>query len=209
MNEMHAGFHVHHQPGSDSSASPLLLLHGTGGDEHDLMAFGRRIAPGSSLLGVRGRLLEGSLTRWFRRHGEGLFDLADMAERATELAVFVSSAGQHFGWSRAPIAVGYSNGANIAAGLLMRHPGTLSGAILMRAMNGLSSEPGLDLAGTPVLLLSGRHDPLAPETSRAVLVAALKQAGAVVTEAVTASGHGLEAGDAHAAQGWLASLRRA
>lgn len=209
MNEMHAGFHVHHQPGSDSSASPLLLLHGTGGDEHDLMAFGRRIAPGSSLLGVRGRLLEGSLTRWFRRHGEGLFDLADMAERATELAVFVSSAGQHFGWSRAPIAVGYSNGANIAAGLLMRHPGTLSGAILMRAMNGLSSEPGLDLAGTPVLLLSGRHDPLAPEASRAVLVAALKQAGAVVTEAVTASGHGLEAGDAHAAQGWLASLRRA
>jgi len=209
MNEMHAGFHLHHQPGSDGHAPPLLLLHGTGGDEHDLMAFGRRIAPGSSLLGVRGRLLEGSLTRWFRRHGEGLFDLADMAERATELAAFVGSASQHFGWSRAPIGVGYSNGANIAAGLLMRHPDTLSGGVLMRAMSGLSPEPRLDLAGTPVLLLSGRHDPLAPEASRAVLVAALKQAGATVSEQTTASGHGLEAGDAHAAQGWLASLRRA
>jgi phospholipase/carboxylesterase len=209
MNDMHAGFHVHHEPGSDSSAPPLLLLHGTGGNERDLIAFGRQIAPGSSLLGVRGRLLEGSLTRWFRRHGEGLFDLADMAERAAELASFIASAGQHFGWSRAPIAVGYSNGANIAAGLLMRHPGALSGAVLMRAMNGLSPEPGLDLAGTPVLLLSGRHDPLAPEASRAVLVAALKQAGATVNEQTTASGHGLEAGDAQAAQAWLASLRAA
>ena len=206
MNDMHAGFHVHHEPGGDNGAPPLLLLHGTGGNEHDLIAFGRQISPGSSLLGVRGRLLEGSLTRWFRRHGEGLFDLADMAERAAELAAFTASAGLRFGWSRAPVAIGYSNGANIAAGLLMRHPGVLSGAVLMRTMNGLSPEPGLDLAGTPVLLLSGRHDPLAPEASRAVLVAALKQAGAVVSEKTTASGHGLETGDADAAQDWLARL---
>jgi phospholipase/carboxylesterase len=206
---MHAGFHICHEPGSDAHAPPLLLLHGTGGDEHDLMAFGRRIAPASSLLGVRGRLLEGSLTRWFRRHGEGVFDLADMAERATELAAFTGSAAQRFGWTRAPIAVGYSNGANIAAGLLMHHPGVLGGAVLMRVMNGLSPSPGLDLAGTPVLLLSGRHDPLAPPASRALLVAALEEAGAAVDQQTTAAGHGLEVGDAEAAGGWLAGIATA
>jgi phospholipase/carboxylesterase len=143
------------------------------------------------------------MTRWFKRFGEGQFDLADMAARAKELAGFIAAARERHGFVQAPIALGYSNGANIAAALLMRHPDALSDAILMRAMNGLAPAPGLDLTGKRVLFLSGAHDPLAPEASRALLKSALTQAGASVSETIAAPGHALTMQDALAAKAWL------
>jgi phospholipase/carboxylesterase len=179
------------------------LLHGTGGDENDLVPFGRMAAPDAALLGLRGRSPEGFVNRWFRRHGEGVFDLPDMEARAAELAAVIGRAGRRFGFTGPPIAIGYSNGANIAAALLMRHPGTLAGAVLMRAMNGLSPAPGLDLRGKRVLLLSGAQDPLAPEASRAILVSSLQSAGASLDQRITAPGHSLDRGDVEAVREWL------
>jgi phospholipase/carboxylesterase len=198
--------HVHAR-GARADAPPLVLLHGTGGNEHDLMAFGRAIAPDSDLLGIRGRASEGPVTRWFRRFGEGRFDLEDMAAKAAELAAFLADMRLRLGWTRAPVAVGYSNGANMAGGgLLMRHPEALSGAILMRTMAGLEPRAGLDLAGRKVLLLSGADDPLAPAASRARLAGALADAGAEVREEITGPGHGLVPADADAARRFLAGL---
>jgi phospholipase/carboxylesterase len=198
-------FHHRFEPGLDPAATPLLLLHGTGGNEHDLITFGRAIAPRAPLLGVRGRVLEGPVNRWFRRFGEGRFDLEDMERRAGELAGFVAEAGRSFGFATAPIAVGYSNGANIAGALLMRHPDVLSGAVLMRAMNGLGPAPGLNLAAKRVLLLSGAHDPYGPADSRAILTANLRAAGADVSEEIAAPGHGLVQRDLTAAASWLSA----
>jgi phospholipase/carboxylesterase len=203
MNDMLDGFHLSYHAGADASAPVLLLLHGTGGDENDLVPFARMAAPDAALLGLRGRSPEGFVNRWFRRHGEGIFDLPDMEGRAAELAAVIGRAGRRFGFTGPPIAIGYSNGANIAAALLMRHPQALGGAVLMRAMNGLSPAPGLDLGGKRVLLLSGRQDPLAPEASRAILVGSLQAAGAHVDQRITAPGHSLDRGDVEAVREWL------
>jgi phospholipase/carboxylesterase len=213
------GFQLRLEPASPALAAPspsgstpekatqrpaLLLLHGTGGDENDLIEFGRGVALGTTLLGLRGQVREGWMNRWFRRHGEGIFDLPDLEARAAELAGWLERHAAALGLTRPPVAVGYSNGANIAAALLMRHPGALSGAVLMRAMNGLSPRPDLALTGCPVLLLSGRDDPLAPPASRRVLVEALLGAGANVSEQVSAPGHGLAIQDIEATRDWYA-----
>ena len=115
------------EPATDSSRRPLLLLHGTGGDENDLLGLGRTISPGSALLSPRGKILENGMPRFFRRLAEGVFDEADVKLRANELADFVADARKAYGLE-APIAVGFSNGANIAAAMLMLRPDALSGA---------------------------------------------------------------------------------
>ena len=142
------------QPGSVTGAAPLLLLHGTGGDENDLLPLGAALSPGAALLSPRGQVLEHGMPRFFRRLAEGVFDEDDVRRRAAELAAFVTETGQRYGLA-APIAVGFSNGANIAAALLLTHPGVLSGAVLLRAMVPLSEPPAVDLQGTPVLILYG------------------------------------------------------
>jgi phospholipase/carboxylesterase len=182
------------EPGADPSRPPLLLLHGTGGDESDLLPLGREIAPGAALLSPRGNVLEGNMPRFFRRFREGLFDEDDARRRAAELADFVAEARRAYGLTQL-LAVGYSNGANIAAAVLLLHPKTLAGAILLRAMLPLAEPPRPDLSGVPVLMLSGLNDPIATRSTAEKLAAALAAAGARVERDDLPAGHGLTQAD--------------
>ncbi len=200
-----AGFQHRFEPGTDAAAPPLLLLHGTGGDENDLIGLGRALSPGSALLSPRGPVLENGMPRFFRRLAEGVFDEADIVRRAGELAAFVAEAREAYGIG-APVAVGFSNGANIAAATLLLHPETLAGAVLLRAMVPLKVMPAADLAGRPVLLLSGALDPIVPADNAARLAGGLEAAGAAVTHTVQPAGHNLSQADLAAAGAWLARL---
>ena len=191
------------EPGADPSLPSLLLLHGTGGDETDLIPLGREIAPGAALLSPRGNVLEGNMPRFFRRFREGLFDEEDVRRRAGELASFVTEARRAYGLDQ-PLALGYSNGANIAAAVLLLHPQTLAGAILLRAMAPLAEPPKPNLAGVPVLILSGLNDPIAPRSSAEKLAAALAAAGARVERDDLPAGHGLTQADLTRARAFYA-----
>jgi predicted esterase len=193
-------------PGSRPGATPLLLLHGTGGDENDLLSLGQELAPGAPLLSPRGQVLENGMPRFFRRLAEGVFDLPDLRLRAGQLAQFVAEARQiHLG-GVAPIAVGLSNGANIAAALLLLHPGTLSAALLFRPMVPLVPDPLPSLKDVRVLIAAGRQDPIArPEQSRA-LADLLDRAGAEVTLHWSRAGHGLTGEDLEAGERWMSSV---
>ena len=190
-------------PAERAGRPPLLLLHGTGGDENDLVDLGRALSPGSALVSPRGKVLEGGMPRFFRRLAEGVFDEDDVRRRAGELADFVTEAREAYGLG-APVAVGFSNGANIAAALMLLRPGVLSGAVLLRAMVPLASPPAADLAGTPVLLLSGAMDPIVPAENATRLAGMLANAGAVVDHRTLPAGHGLSQADLSLATGWLA-----
>jgi len=191
------------EPGADPTLPPVLLLHGTGGDETDLVPLGREIAPGAALLSPRGNVLEGDRPRFFRRFREGLFDEDDVRRRAGELANFVSEARRAYGLDQ-PLALGYSNGANIAAAVLLLHPKALAGAILLRAMTPLTNLPGPDLSGVPVLILSGLNDPIAPRSSAERLATALAAAGARVERDNLPAGHGLTEADLTRAKAFYA-----
>jgi phospholipase/carboxylesterase len=203
MTKLINGYHIQFEPGRDPEATPLLLLHGTGGDESSLMVLGRAIAPEAPLLGVRGTVMEGPTTRWFRRFGEGILDMEDVTRRADELATFIELASIKLRFATVPIAIGYSNGANISSALLMRHPEMLHAAVLMRGMDTINPLPGLRLDGKRVLFLNGANDPLAPPDSRARMVAKMTTAGADVAEMVTGPGHDIGMADAEAARRWL------
>ena len=153
------------EPAARGDAPTLLLLHGTGGNEDDLLPLGQMIAPGAALLSPRGKVLENGMPRFFRRMAEGVFDEADVRRRALDLAAFIEEARAAYGLP-APIAVGYSNGANIAAALLYLQPQVLGGAVLLRAMVPLASGPEARADGTPVLILSGAMDPIVPADER-------------------------------------------
>ncbi|TFV41635.1 alpha/beta hydrolase [Bradyrhizobium frederickii] len=193
------------EPATRAGSPPLLLLHGTGGDENDLLGLGKMISPGSALLSPRGRVLEHGMPRFFRRLAEGVFDEKDVRRRAHELGDFVSEARQRYGIA-APVAVGFSNGANIAAALLLLEPDVLAGAILLRAMVPLSDPPTADLAGKPILLLSGQGDPIVPAGNSARLATLLSQAGASVTHRVLPAGHQLSQADVTLARDWIGNL---
>lgn len=190
-------------PETDASLT-LLLLHGTGGDETDLLGLGRDLAPAAALLSPRGKVLENGMARYFRRRAEGVFDLEDLRARTHELADFVEAAARRYRLASDRIlAVGFSNGANIAAGVLLLRPQVLAGAVLFRAMVPLVPETMPDLQGTPVFVGAGRRDsmvrPDEPERLRRLLV----QAGANVTLHWEPGGHGLAPGDIAAARAWL------
>src|SRR5215210_6113963 len=170
--------HLHRfVPVTAAGKPPILLLHGTGGDENDLLPFGHTVAPGAALLSPRGKVLEGGMPRFFRRLAEGLFDEQDVRRRANELADFIEDAREAYGLE-APIAVGFSNGANIAAAVLQLRPEALAGAVLLRAMVPLKSVPEGDLTGKPVLILSGATDPVVPAANATRFAEILKRAGA-------------------------------
>ncbi len=190
------------EPGNRLEAPPLLLLHGTGGDENDLLPLGQAIAPGSALLSVRGKVLEHGMPRFFRRLAEGVFDENDVRLRANELADFVADARRRYDLS-APIAIGYSNGANIAAATLLLRPQVLAGAILLRAMVPLAQPPKPDLARKPVLITSGQRDPIIPASNAAELAGQLTQAGANVQHSVLPTGHELTQMDVTLAKKWM------
>ena len=202
------GFRHRFEPGP--SPWTLLLLHGTGGDESSLLDLGRELAPRAALLSPRGQVLEdGHYPRFFRRHGVGQLDLEDLKARADELAGFVRDAAGAYG--RDPgrvVALGYSNGANIAVGLLFRHPGLLRGAALLRAMLPYEPEPGLALAGADVLVAAGERDPYSPVAMSERLARVLADAGAAVRTELGAAGHELTQDDLAAVRGWLQELTR-
>jgi len=189
-------------PGNRREATPLLLLHGTGGDENDLLPLGEALAPGAPLLSPRGKVLEHGMPRFFRRLSEGVFDEDDVRRRADELADFVEAAAKHYGIG-APVAVGYSNGANIAAAMLLLRPDVLAGALLLRAMVPLSNPPHADLSGKPVLIVSGQHDPIIPASNSARLAALLTDAGAAVKHMTLPVGHQLSQADLTIGREWM------
>ncbi|MGJ4892096.1 alpha/beta hydrolase [Bradyrhizobium sp. HKCCYLRH3099] len=196
------------QPGSTAGAAPLLLLHGTGGDENDLLALGATLSPGAALLSPRGQVLEHGMPRFFRRLAEGVFDEDDVRRRALELGAFIGEARERYGIG-APLAVGYSNGANIAAALLLLQPEALAGAVLFRAMVPLAQPPAAKLARTPVLILSGKADPIVPASNSAKLCTQLIEAGADVTHTILPAGHQLSQADVVLARDWIAGLPQA
>jgi phospholipase/carboxylesterase len=187
------------------SKPPLLLLHGTGGDENDLVPLAAQLSSGAALLSPRGKVLENGMPRFFRRLAEGVFDLADLKVRTAELADFIAAARNAYGID-ASVAVGFSNGANIAAALLLRRPDVLRGAVLLRAMLPFEPEPLPDLAGKPVLLLSGSNDTMISAAGRERLVAVLQAAGADLGYKALPTGHNLTQNDLTIAAQWLEQL---
>jgi phospholipase/carboxylesterase len=206
MNHTPTGFVHRFVAGTRPGVVPVLLLHGTGGNEEDLLPLGRAVAPGAALLSPRGPVLENGMPRFFRRLAEGVFDEADIRSRAQDLVSFVAEATKHYDLGTVPpIALGFSNGANIAAAMLLLHPGSLSGALLLRPMVPLLPDRPLNLHDVPVLIAAGRHDPIArPEQSQA-LADLLKGTGADVTLRWINAGHGLTREDLEAAERWMST----
>lgn len=200
------GFEHLFQPGSDPTAPTLLLLHGTGGDEHDLVPLGK-MAPGAALLSPRGKVLEAGMPRFFRRLAEGVFDLDDLRARAAELARFLGAASARYGFDAANVfAVGFSNGANIGSAVVLLHPGVLRGGVLFRAMVPLIPDPLPQLAGTRLLVSNGRSDPLVSTAETERLVALFRQTGAETTLEWQPAGHQLTRADLQSAERWLRSV---
>ncbi len=194
-------------PAASGGLPTLLLLHGTGGAEDDLLDIGARLVPGAALLSPRGKVLENGMARFFRRLAEGVFDLDDLRRRTAELAAFVEAAAGQYGLDRSRVvSVGYSNGANIAASLLLLKPAVLSAAVLLHAMVPLVPDPLPDLQGKPVFLSAGRLDTMIPPRETERLAKLLESAGARVTLAWQQGGHGLVPGELESARAWLQSL---
>jgi predicted esterase len=207
MNPAQLGFVHRFVPGSRPGAAPVLLLHGTGGNEDDLLSLGRTLAPEAPLLSPRGQVLENGMPRFFRRHAEGVFDLNDLKSRAGQLARFVAQARETYELGDiAPIAVGFSNGANMAAALLLLHPGTLSAGLLLRPMVPLVPDPLPVLSDVRVLIAGGRQDPIVSSEQSEALAALLTQAGADVTVHWTNAGHNLTRDDLEAAERWMTAV---
>ena len=209
MKDTNLGFiHRFIPPHSNAKESKqtLLLLHGTGGTEDDLIPLGNELAPNASILSVRGRVLENGMPRFFRRLEEGVFDLEDLKMRTDELAEFLTKSSSKYMFDeKRIIAVGYSNGANIAASLLLRRPESLAGAILFRAMVPYSPTVMPDLSNKSIILLEGLYDPIVSTTEAQRLLEIFTNAQSNVTLKWQDSGHNLTNEDIIAAKKWLES----
>jgi phospholipase/carboxylesterase len=197
------GFVHHFVPARREGLPNLVLLHGTGGNEHDLIPLGQDLLPGAALLSVRGKVLENGMPRFFRRFAEGVFDLEDLKVRTGELAAFLVAARKKYELQGTMLAVGYSNGANIAASLMLTYPGVLAGGVLLRAMPTFTLEPPVDLTGTRVLLCAGRRDPIVRVDQSLELQGTFAKCGADVKVHWHDGGHELGQDDVNAAQEWL------
>jgi len=198
----------HYEAGSTADAPTLLLLHGTGGNENSLVNIGKQLAPGAAIISPRGKVLENGNPRFFRRLAEGVFDHEDLVARTHELADFIQAASDEYGFALSSlIAVGYSNGANIAASLMLLHPGLVPKAVLFRSMLPFRPATPLDLSGTSALLLAGRYDDLIAGASVEALASVLETAGANVTLDWQEADHRLTSEDFIAAQTWIARER--
>lgn len=196
------GFIHRWQPGSSSRT--LLLLHGTGGNENDLLPVAPMLDPLASVLSPRGKVIEGGAPRFFRRLAVGVFDLDDLRRRTHELADFVAAASTSYGFDASQlVAVGFSNGANIAAAMLLLRPESLAEAILFRAMVPIEPDPLPDLRGKKVFLSAGRADTMIPAENTGRLAKLLGDSGANVELQWSPGGHGLTADDIGAARTWM------
>jgi len=197
-------YHHRFEPGADASAPPLLLLHGTGGDENDLIPIAQKLSPGSALLSPRGDVSEHGARRFFARLAEGVFDPAEVTRRTLALADFVAAAAKEYKIDLNRLtALGFSNGANVAVTMLLLRPETLAAAALLRPMVVLEPESLPDLTGKRVLLSAGRVDPIVPADHPPRLAALLQRAGATVTLQTHAASHGLVPADFAAVRDFL------
>jgi phospholipase/carboxylesterase len=177
-------------PNGDTTGPPLLLLHGTGGNEHDLLPLRDHLSPGAAVLSVRGTVLENGMPRFFRRIREGLFDEEDLRRRADDLAEFVVRASAAYGIEQGSlVAVGFSNGANIASAMLLARPDLLAGAVLLAAMIPYAEAPSADLGGTLVIISNGDRDPMITAGVTQQLADQLRECGAEVVELPHPGGH--------------------
>ena len=179
----------------------LVMLHGTGGDEREMLEFGKQLRPGVGYLSVRGNEPERGMNRFFRRMAEGVFDEPNLKMRTEELASFVIEkvpTGKR-------IAVGFSNGANIAAAALLLRPEAFDGAALLAAMVPLTPDALPELSGKEILLVSGRQDPMVPMENANRLAAMLRDSGAIVDHFVHGGGHGLDQASFTKTADWLAA----
>ena len=182
----------------------LLLLHGTGGDERDLLPLGRRLWPEAALLGVRGKVLENGMPRYFRRFAEGVFDIDDLKARTDEFAEFIDAAAEHYGFSkRHLVAVGYSNGANMAASLILLHPHYLAAGVLFRAQLPFTPAIVRNFSELAVFIAAGTQDQIVPRDETQQLVTVLAGGGADVSMFWHRGGHELGDDDVAAAKTWL------
>jgi phospholipase/carboxylesterase len=196
------GFIHRFVPPEAEGKTPLLLLHGTGGNESDLIPLGLQLSPGAALLSPRGKILENGMPRFFKRRAEGVFDIDDLNARTGELANFLDAARKHYGIAK-PIAVGFSNGANVAWSLMLHRPDALAGAVLLRGMLPFDppQKPALD--GIPVLIVNGSMDPIVPPETHEHLAATLKSRGANVRYEILPTSHQLTRQDLALAAEWL------
>jgi len=186
------------------SSLTLLLLHGTGGTEDDLIPLGNELTNDASILSVRGKVLENGMPRFFRRLEEGVFDLEDLKVRTEELADFILKSSSTYGFDlKRLVAVGYSNGANIGASLLLRRPEVLAGAILFRVMVPFIPDVLPDLSKKSVILLEGKYDPIVSKQEAESLLKIFNKARSNVTMQWQASGHNLTQEDIESAKKWL------
>lgn len=196
----------HHYVAGAPDAPVLLLLHGTGGDEHEIASLAEHLDPRATILAPRGRVSEHGANRWFRRLAEGVFDVDDVVTHAADLADFVGAATTRHGLEgRRVIAVGFSNGANMAAALVMRHPDVVSTFVAFSGMYPFAErEPGTDLGSVAALLLNGRADAMAPAASVDGLEGVLRAGGAAVVRVTRDGGHGITADELARARDFVA-----
>lgn len=192
-----------YRKGTNVSTPTLLLLHGTGGNEHDLLPLANRIDPEAAILSVRGNIVENGMPRFFKRLAEGVFDEESLKEETANLVHFINEAAEKYDFDRKKvIAIGYSNGANIAASLLFHYAGVLKGAVLHHPMVPLRGTELPDLSDTPVFIGAGENDPLCPAEESIELEEMLKNAGADVSVEWVRSGHSLTQQELAAAAKW-------
>ncbi|WP_226666530.1 alpha/beta hydrolase [Metabacillus litoralis] len=189
--------------GNDKNAPTFLLLHGTGGNERDLLPIAEMISPNASVLGVRGNVLENGMPRFFRRLSEGVFDEEDLVFRTKELYDFIEDMSKKYHFDRGNVlAIGYSNGANIAASVMYHYQDALAGAILLHPMVPLREVEIPDLKETPIFIGAGLNDPIIPKAETTELVDALKAANGIVTEYWGEAGHQLTREEIVKAKQW-------
>ncbi len=203
MSTVDSFVHVFHE--GEPGTPVALLLHGTGADEHDLVPLGKALLPGSPILSPRGRVNEHGMNRWFKRLGEGVFDIDDVIAQASDLASFVTDAVSHYGLSDRPIvAAGFSNGANMATATALLHKDVLNTVIALSGMFPFGDrDPIGDVSGVRVFMANGDADPMAPLASGAHLEALGIEHGAAVTRFVRPGGHGITHEDLAQASAWL------
>ncbi len=210
MNSNALGTYVHrYVPPKADDRRTLLLLHGTGGDENDLIPLGEMLAPDAGFLSPRGTVLERGAARFFKRLAEGVFDLPDLHARTKDLVAFIAAAAAQYGFDPTLlIAVGFSNGANIAASTLLSSPGTFAAAVLFRPMVPFIPDNPVSLAGTHVFIGAGEGDPIVPASHSERLAELLQVCGADVTLTWQPGGHTLTRADVSAAYDWLENIRQ-
>jgi len=199
---------IHRFVPGEESADTLLVLHGTGGNENDLVGIGQAIAPGAAIISPRGNVLENGAPRFFKRIAEGVFDPREVRSRADELARFIRAAAITYRLNASRIfALGYSNGANVASTVMLIEPGVIQGAVLLRPMVVYEPPEKVDLTGSSVFISAGRMDAIVPSDSVERLADMFRSANADVTLRWQISGHNLLPSEIREAADWYALQR--